>query len=248
MRERVPEVEVDNEELVQGEFGEAIEKRNWKKVKSSNGKPYHCLTSLQGTSCKFGPWRNRKDLNSHLKAHHSLSLPNLKLGRPLGPRGANKKKTVNSKKMNYAVMSDASKRAKKLFWKRSVAWKKKAEDSWAALVEESQVDSSIKACPILLSIVRDEGMLDEFLGTPWIGDGPFDMQKCENLHNNQAFANLVLQIPSSNRRVTKEIRSYFNAKDWKKNTKFRKAIAQQMFDWHQITFISNRYVINLYLN
>ncbi|KAG0574868.1 hypothetical protein KC19_VG298500 [Ceratodon purpureus] len=64
-----------------------------------------------------------------------------------------------------------------------------------------------------------------------------DLQKCESLHNNQSFANLVLQVPSSNKRVTKEIKSYFGAKNWEKNEKFRRSLTEQMFEWHRMKAI-----------
>lgn len=99
------------------------------------------------------------------------------------------------------------------FGRRLNIGRRKHRFSCTSSEENAKVEPSPKSWPILLALVKNDGTLQEFLGIPHTGDGAMDWQKCGFLHNNQSFANLVPQVPSSNKRVTKHMKSYFGAKN-----------------------------------
>ena len=56
--------------------------------------------------------------------------------------------------------------------------------------------------------------LEELLGIVSLGKGVIDVTKFEKLHNSQILATLVIDTPTSNKRVTKTMKNLFLSKDW----------------------------------
>lgn len=66
-----------------------------------------------------------------------------------------------------------------------------------------------------------------------------DLTKFEKLHNSLVLATLVLDTPSSNKKVTKTMRNSFLAKDWEQNENARKEFVAPILTWHHAKSSSN---------
>ena len=72
-----------------------------------------------------------------------------------------------------------------------------------------------------------------------LGKGVIDVTKFEKLYNSQVLASLVLDAPTSNKRVTKTMRNLFVSKDWEENENARKEFVAPFLIWHRSKFSSN---------
>lgn len=106
-----------------------------------------------------------------------------------------------------------------------------AQKSWRTLEENVHEESSLKTYSILLSLVKNENKLEEMLRIIQIGDGLLDLKKCEKLQNCQSFANLLLHAPNNSKKVTKEMKIYFNEKIGRKMRNIEKGWFN---NWHPI--------------
>ena len=84
--------------------------------------------------------------------------------------------------------------------------------------------------------------LEELLGIVSLGKGVIDVTKFEKLHNSQVLATLVIDTPTSNKRVTKTMRNSFLPKDWEQNENAMKEFVAPILAWHRSKFTSNMQV------
>ena len=66
-----------------------------------------------------------------------------------------------------------------------------------------------------------------------------DVIKFEKLYNSQVLATLVIDTPTSNKRVTKTMRNSFLANDWEQNENARKEFVAPILTWHRTIFSFN---------
>ena len=103
-------------------FREAIEKQDW--VQCVNDQvPFRCLIKSKGKKCPYGPFKFRFHLNDHMRKTHLMVLSKIKPGPKVASviKKDEKKKprVINIKEMNFKVMTNSLKRARKEFWKKS---------------------------------------------------------------------------------------------------------------------------------
>ena len=85
--------------------------------------------------------------------------------------------------------------------------------AWEKLKATTNDNKNIGACPTLLSLIQKSHKLEELLGIVALGKGVIDVSKFKKLHKSQILATLVLDTPTSNKRVPKTMKNYFLSKD-----------------------------------
>ena len=114
----------DGEEVTSDEetLEEAVEKQDWINLVNEEV-PFTRLVKARRKKCPYGPFKYRFHLNDHMRIAHLMILPKIKPG----PKKDKKKNTrvVNAKAMNFKVMTNSFKMARKEFWKKSKQWGKK---------------------------------------------------------------------------------------------------------------------------
>jgi hypothetical protein len=139
---------------------------------------------------------------------------------------------VNAKAMNFKVMTNSFKRAKKEFWKKSKQWERTAIVTWENLEAKIKDIQRVGSCPPLLTLIQKSQKLEELLGIIFLDKGVIDVGKFEKLHNFQILATLILECHTSTKRITKVMRSLFSSIHWETNERTRKQMVQPIFDWH----------------
>ena len=205
--------------------------------------PFRCLVKTKGKRCPYGPFKFRLHLNDHMRKTHSIVLPKVKSGPKVTSviKKDEKKKprVINAKEMNYKVMTNSLKRARKEFWKKSKQWETRAKVAWEKLEAKTNGNKNIGVCPTLLALIQKAHKLEELLGIVALGKGIIDVTKFEKLHNSQILATLVRDTPISNKKVTKTMRNSFLSKDWEQNENARKEFIAPILTWHRTKFSSN---------
>jgi len=78
---------------------------------------------VRGKKCLYGPFKYKIYLIDHMRKAHLMFLPKVKLGPKVAytikKGGKRSTKVVNSKAMNFKVMTIFLKRARKEFWRKS---------------------------------------------------------------------------------------------------------------------------------
>lgn len=121
---------------LEASFKEAIEKQDW--IQCVNDQvPFRCLVKVKGKKCLYGPFKFRFHLNDHMRKAHHMVLSKIKLGPKVASvikKDENKKpRVINAKEMNFKVMTNSLKMARKEFWKKSKQWETRAKVAWEKL-------------------------------------------------------------------------------------------------------------------
>jgi hypothetical protein len=228
----------DGEEVASDEetLEEAVEKQDWINLVNEEVL-FTCLVKARGKKCSYGPFKYRFHLNDHMRKVHLMILPKFKPG----PKKEKKKDTrvVNAKAMNFKVMTNSFKRARKEFWKKSKQWERRAIVTWEKLEAKTKEVQCVGTCPPLLTLIQKSQKLEELLGIVSLGKGVIDVGKFEKLHNSQVLATLILQYPTSTKRITKVMRSSFSSIHWEANERTRKQMVEPILDWHRAKSFAN---------
>ena len=101
---------------------EAVEKQDWVNLVNEEI-PFTRFVKARGKKCPNGPFKYRFHLNDHMKKIHLMILPKLKPG-PKKEKNIYTR-VVNAKVMNFKVMTNSFKKARKEFWKKSKQWERR---------------------------------------------------------------------------------------------------------------------------
>ena len=98
------EEDVDVEEEPDGDdgkYGRTVDKEHWIMDKHNKERSSTCIASIHGKSCKFAPWKHRKDLKLPPEENVMVVVcPTSKLAHHDAQGGVRKKRLVHSKKKN----------------------------------------------------------------------------------------------------------------------------------------------------
>ena len=123
--------------------------------------------------------------------------------------------------------------------KKTKQWKTRAKVAWEKLEAKNNDNKNIGIYPTLLMIIEKAHKLEKLLGIVSLGKGVIDVTKFEKLQKSQVLATLVIDTPTSHKRVTKTMRNSFLSKDWKQNENARKEFVAPILAWHRSKFTSN---------
>lgn len=217
----------------------AIEGEHWSKGKDKNT-PYVCLVSVNNRRCPYGPFKHKFHFNQHMKISHKLGLNKGKPGPKEDENGkTKKKKKKTTKNPNLKIMTTSYLREKKEFEKKKEAWTVKAQISWKKLEERARKEPPPGQCPLLLSVIKNAGKLEEFLGVESLVKGNLNFSKIESLHNSEDLAELVRRNPQKNKKVTKAFQENFYYSKWQRNEKERKGLVASIVKWHRAKSMKN---------
>ncbi|KAG0613735.1 hypothetical protein M758_6G126200 [Ceratodon purpureus] len=220
-------------------MGDAIEGEHWSKGKGKDD-PYLCLVSVNNRKCPYGPFKHKYHFNEHMKKAHKLELEKLKPGPKEDENDkTKKKKKKTTKNPNLKIMTTSYLREKKEFEKKKEAWSIRAQMSWKKLEERARKEPPPGQCPLLLSLIKNGGKLEEFLGVESLGKGNLNFSKIEKLHNLEALADLVRSNPQNNKKVTKDFQELFYYSKWERNEKERKGLVASIVKWHRAKSMKN---------
>jgi hypothetical protein len=221
----------DGEEVASDEenLEEAVEKQHWVNLVNEEVS-FTYLVKARGNKCLYGPFKYKFHLNDHMKKIHLMIIPKIK-PEPKKDKKKKKKNTrvVNTKAMNFNVMTNSFKRARKEVWKKSKQWERRTIITLEKL-EAKKKRSNVSSCPLLLTLIKKSQKLEELLGIVSLGKGVIDVSKFEKLHNSQDFATLILECPTSTKRIIKVMRSLFSSTDWEANENTRKQMVEPILE------------------
>jgi hypothetical protein len=88
-----------------------------------------------------------------MRKAHLIILPKIKSG----PKKDTKKDTrvVNAKAMNFKVMTNSYKKARKIFWKKSKQWERRAIVTWEKLKAKNKEVQRVGSYPPFLILIKN---------------------------------------------------------------------------------------------
>ena len=89
------------------------------------------------------------------------------------------------------------------------------------------------SCPPLLTLIKKSQKLEELLGIVSLGKGIIDVSKFEKLHTSQILATLILECPTSTKKITKVMWSSFSSIDWEANENIKKQMLKPILECHR---------------